>query len=774
MPEYNFLNLSPFDFENLTRDVLQENYDIYLESFTTGRDEGIDLRYSKEKNNKLIVQCKRYDSYHSLKSNLREEYQKVKTLNPQKFILSTSVGLTPLNKDEIIKIFNGYIKEPSDIFGKNDLNNLLGQYPEIEKSHFKLWLSSTNILHKLIHSDIINRSEFEEENILREIKIYVRNKSYSEAVNILNQYNYVLISGIPGIGKTILARILIYNYLLKDFELVVISSDINEAESLYERGKKQLFYYDDFLGRNFLEESLKKNEDNRLIKFIERIKDSSNKKLITTTREYILNQAKLKYEIFADSNLEIAKCVLDLEKYSKLIRAEILYNHLFYSNLPRGYIHALLIDRSYLKVINHPNYSPRIIQFMTEKSKIDHISEREFFDFFIRNLNNPINIWEHSFENQISKSSKYLLYIMLVFDDQIFEEDLEKSFWEFYKNESSKFNFEISREDFINSLKELENTFIKISKVQSNRNNGVVEKNETKNLIQFQNPSIRDFLINKVRNNLNLIGSLIDSAIYLNQLFHVYTINSKHQPYKILLNDDLASKLFNKIIHKFESLKSIEIHIYSGNADKNYWKAEKSSDIQRLYKVASFLNPQKYTQIKNFIISQLSTLENKDNIYWRDKIFLIDLLIILKKDYKIEDKKYIVKAFSSIEQVEDISNLIKIKNYFPKLFRKLFNEDEDREEMKKKIIEVVNFEIDSISIDAKTYIGYAEELKSNLEEFEKNLEINFQDEIMDLENIMAEDPNNYAPGDYIDEEYQRNYSYNNEEKIIQNMFDSLK
>jgi len=236
----------------------------------------------------------------------------------------------------------------------------------------------------------------------------------------------------------------------------------------------------------------------------------------------------------------------------------------------------------------------------------------------------------------------------------------------------------------------------------------------------------------------------------------------------------LASKLINKIIHKFESLESIEIHIYSGNADKSYWKTEKSSDIQRLYKIALFLNPQKYTQINNFIISQLSKLENKDNIYWRDKNYLIDLLIILKKDYKIEDKKYIVKAFSSIEQVEDINNLIKIKNYFPKLFRKLFNEDEDREEMKNKIIEVVNLEIDSISIDAKTYISYAEELKSNLEEFEKNLEINFQDEIMDLENIMAEDPNNYDPGDYIDDEYPRNYSHSNEEKIIQNMFDSLK
>lgn len=238
MPDYDFLNLSTFDFEKLTRDVLQEHYAIDLESFTIGRDGGIDLRYSKGSNNELIVQCKRYKNYSSLKLNLKKEYQKVKILNPQKYILSTSVGLTPPNKDEIIKIFNGYIKGPSDIFGKNDLNNLLGKYPEIERKHYKLWLSSINILQKLLHNDIINRSDFEEEKIRKEINIYVQNDSFNDAISILNDHNYVLISGIPGIGKTILARILIYNYLLKDFELVVISSDINEAESLYERGKK--------------------------------------------------------------------------------------------------------------------------------------------------------------------------------------------------------------------------------------------------------------------------------------------------------------------------------------------------------------------------------------------------------------------------------------------------------------------------------------------------------------------------------------------------------
>ena len=775
MPNYDFLNLSPFDFEELTRDLLQKYYDIYFESFTTGRDKGIDLRCSKASNNDLIVQCKKYNNYSSLKSSLKEEYQKVKILNPKKYVLSTSVGLTPLNKDEIVQIFNGYIKETSDILGKNDLNNLLGQYPEIEKQHFKLWLSSTNILHKLIHNDIINRSEFEEEKIRKEINIYVQNDSFIEAINILNDHNYVLISGIPGIGKTILARILIYNYLLKDFELVEISSDIDEAELLYDRGKKQLFYYDDFLGRNFLEESLKKNEDSRLIRFIEKIKNGSNKRLIMTTREYILSQAKLKYEIFADSNLEIAKCILDLEKYSKLIRARILYNHLFYSNLSAGYIHALLIDKSYLKIIDHPNYSPRIIQFMTDKSKIDRISEREFFDFFIRNLNNPTNIWGHSFEGQISKSSKYLLYIMLVSNDQILEEDLEKSFLVFYKNESSKFNFEINRGDFINSLKELENTFLKISKVQRGRSYGLANRNSPTNLIEFQNPSIRDFLVNKVKNNLNLLSSLIDSVVCLNKLFNIYRIYSKDKLFNIMLNDNLVSKLIDDIIQKFDELERTNMYRYYEGTSKYYLEVKKLSNIEKLSDLISFSNLKEFPIIIEFIITKLSKYEDENKIEYCDKSILLDIFINLKKHGDFDIKEYIDKYYISIEEKDDISNLINIKNNFPEIFNEIFCEDEEiKQEIKQEIKDVINNEFDIICNSAEIDLGEAEELKSNLEEFEKNLEIDFQDFIIDLDNKISENPGDYDPGDYMEQDYAGNHSYDNVEKIIENMFDSLK
>ena len=42
MPNYDFKQLSPHDFEQLTRDLIQARDDFILESFKTGRDLGID------------------------------------------------------------------------------------------------------------------------------------------------------------------------------------------------------------------------------------------------------------------------------------------------------------------------------------------------------------------------------------------------------------------------------------------------------------------------------------------------------------------------------------------------------------------------------------------------------------------------------------------------------------------------------------------------------------------------------------------------------------
>ena len=59
MADYDFRSLSPHDFELLCRDLLQKHLGVRLESFTTGRDSGIDFRYRGAGEN-LIVQCKHY------------------------------------------------------------------------------------------------------------------------------------------------------------------------------------------------------------------------------------------------------------------------------------------------------------------------------------------------------------------------------------------------------------------------------------------------------------------------------------------------------------------------------------------------------------------------------------------------------------------------------------------------------------------------------------------------------------------------------------------
>ena len=161
MPDYDFKTLSPPDFEILSRDLIQKELGIRLESFKSGKDQGIDFRHSSDRDKKLIIQCKHYaeSTFSDLFKNLkRDELKKVAKLAPERYILITSLGLTPKQKDDIFKIFDPFIKNTKDIYTKDDLNNLLGIYQDIEKKHFKLWMHNISILEGVINKKIINCS----------------------------------------------------------------------------------------------------------------------------------------------------------------------------------------------------------------------------------------------------------------------------------------------------------------------------------------------------------------------------------------------------------------------------------------------------------------------------------------------------------------------------------------------------------------------------------------------------------------------------------------
>ncbi|MEA1848159.1 restriction endonuclease [Chryseobacterium sp. MHB01] len=245
MANYDFSTLNDRDLEELTRDLLSKKLNIEFQSFKPGPDRGIDLRYSTiNDENEIVVQVKHYLSsgISKLKLELKnKEIHKVVSLEPKRYIFCTSLPLSPQDKEDIKNIFTPFIKSTSDIIGKEDLNKWLGDYPEVLERHFKLWLSSVDIIKKILKNGVKGRSEFYKEKIVKEITLYVPNKTHNNAVDILNTNHFILITGAPGIGKSTLANMLTYQLLAEGFELIYVR-EITEAEDAFLHGKKQVFY----------------------------------------------------------------------------------------------------------------------------------------------------------------------------------------------------------------------------------------------------------------------------------------------------------------------------------------------------------------------------------------------------------------------------------------------------------------------------------------------------------------------------------------------------
>ena len=311
MSRYTFTSLSPQDFEELVRDLLQAEWNVAIEAFKTGRDSGIDLRYALGHDGTTIVQCKHYaaSGYSKLLSHLRNvELPKIMRICPARYVVATSEGLTPANKDEIVASMQPFIRNAGDVLGAQDLEGLLSRHPSIEKANFKLWLTSTAVLERVLHDAEQCRTDFEVERFRRKLPLFVQNNAFPRAKGLLDETRVLVISGVPGIGKTTLAEMLLYAHVEHGYQPVVIEGDIADGRKFFRAAAKQIFYYDDFLGQTFLgdrKEYLGRNEDAAIVDFAEMIQRSEHSRFILTTREHILRNAlqiseKRAYPVNAD------------------------------------------------------------------------------------------------------------------------------------------------------------------------------------------------------------------------------------------------------------------------------------------------------------------------------------------------------------------------------------------------------------------------------------------------------------------------------------------
>ena len=575
MSDYDFSTLNSLDLEELVCDLLNaheraKDTGIIFKTFKEGKDKGIDLLYPTQTNTYEIVgQVKHYyrSGYNALIRNLEEnEKPKVVKLNPKRYLLATSVDLSVNNSEVIQSIFKPFIANLSDVYGKKDLNKYLDLYQEVLTNHFKLWFSSSAVLRKILNYQTDGRSsEFKENEIKKKLRLYVITASLNRAKSVLEKNNFVIITGEPGSGKTITAELLIYEFIKNDFELVYVYDDIKEAEKKLEsEEKKQIFYFDDFLGSNSLEIAKAKGSETALLKILRRISNTPNKKFVFTTRTFLLNTAIEESEKLRNFNLKAKESLLQLHEYNSEIKSGILKNHIEESLLANELKDVLYKPEIQNFIVEHDYFSPRSVEYITFSENVENLSPKNFEEFIIKNFNNPAEIWRHAYEQQINDLDRFLLNTLLSFGKSVDIEDLEIAFNSRLDYEVRYNNYQRPMHAFRSAFRRLENGFI-IYETYYERN------------IKFINPSLVDFLLNYLRSDRDEVIRISESTFFLDQL------TKRFLPLEFINDKPISERLRQKLLSDY----SFYIKQSTSNPDKwtlsillyYYFKLEETESI---------------------------------------------------------------------------------------------------------------------------------------------------------------------------------------------------
>ncbi|WP_028715378.1 restriction endonuclease [Pantoea ananatis] len=650
MNSYDFSRLNDKEFENLVIDIIKQDYKSIqnIERFMAGRDGGVDGRFYSGSNN-VIIQCKHYlnTPYNSLLLSLKNEAIKVKKLNPSRYILALSQGLTPHRKKEIIEIFGEEYLRSDDILSLDDITHKIGEFKQIERKYYKLWLNSTSVLAEVLHNDVVGRSRDVLEKIKENIDRYVKTDDFEIAVNRLKKLNTLIITGAPGVGKTTLAEQICIDYALNEWEVVYVESDIEEAERVFALERRQLFLYDDFLGRNYFDALLNK-EDSKIVRFINRIKNKEDKKFVLTSRTTILNQGKRTSELFYIHNTEQHEYEVEIKNASLIDKAKVLYNHIWLSELPENFKEQIWKDKNYRKIISHKNYNPRLISFITDINKIKRLKPEEYWAYIIDSLSNPSKIWEHMLTKQIPKCVYYLTNLVSLNNKKISETQLSYSYNKFL----SILKLDHSRSEYI-SFDDCRKLAVKSTLQRTLDQNDVV-------YYDVLNPSISDCLISNLKFNQELLPNYFLS---LNSNESLLNFNT-------LLKEIIPESVISDIVLQFiKGLNDKEIN-YNINFVSNFLDIFRVNKEIKKATALFFIND---------IIPTLDLRTHYDHrimsiIYW----IALNNPTLLHED---EIKEYLQAAFQAINDNMDYEDL----NLLASL-SSLLDEEELAEKIKNELI----------------------------------------------------------------------------------------
>ncbi|WP_425803862.1 restriction endonuclease [Desulfitobacterium sp. Sab5] len=511
MPNYDFhVLLEPLEFQDLVCDIVQLRDGIFLETYKEGRDSGIDGSYT-DSTKKIIVQAKRYQQdFKKLYRDLRHiELPKVRKINPERYILGVSIDFQPKEKEKIVNLFEGYITSTSDVLSRKDINRLLGEpaYKRIELAYPKLWLPSITVFEKTLKESVYRaaykESAEELKAAIKTSKVFVSTRIYRKALHEWSQNHVIVISGEPGVGKTTMAYLLALAYLQPDnLAGFVWANSIHDVYAMLDDEQKQVIILDDFWGSVFYDDYTRRNDENRLDKLIRRVIESNGKKrLILTTREYILQQGLQKHPALRET-LDRYALICTMEEYGDDEKASILFRHLYASNLDYEYIDYLFAKCSW--IVNHQNYNPRVLAIFLARELGKDYSPQEYYEELCDYFDNPSTFWKSIFVD-LSQEAQIVAMLLLISSTPMRLSDMACCYQKYIHHCTNQ----TTVKNLGDTITELEKTMIK----------SFYSEEEEAVLLKFSMPAVQDFLYQRIEENSEqCIPLILQCCTFYNQL----------------------------------------------------------------------------------------------------------------------------------------------------------------------------------------------------------------------------------------------------------------
>jgi len=270
---------------------------------------------------------------------------------------------------------------------------------------------------------------------------------------------------------------------------------------------------------------------------MEMVQQSPHSRFILTTREHILSGALQVSERLAHSLMLEHRCILELGDYSYGQKARILYNHLYFSDLPQEYKEEVLKDDFFLDVIKHQHYNPRLVEWLSAHTRLREVPLQAYRAHVSALLDSPETIWAHAFNQQISDGARHALlclYTLGAWSDVV---DLEPAFIALHRHSAAKYNQRIVAADFRAALKELDGAFLSYRSGYAS----------------YLNPSVHEFVASVISNERETAEDLLTSAARFMQVANLWKLSAARPASElrtlVMASMELLCRSLSRLLH---------------------------------------------------------------------------------------------------------------------------------------------------------------------------------------------------------------------------------